>query len=289
MKILVFGGTGFLGSALCKTIISRGYSLTVADVKQPNFDCRYLYCNIQNAEHIETCVSQGFQVVINLAGYSNMRQSILQPILTIELNVLSNMWIVESCLRHGVGHFLYASSAYATSNKGSFYAISKRMSEQVIEEYAKRGNMDYNIIRYGSVYSNFLSHNNGMYKLVDDLLNNCEYHYEGHEDEIREYIHADDASSLTLELLENDKYRNRTVYFTGNQSFKRSELFEIIKETGAVDTKIFYIQSKEVDNYKSTPFTLLAEPALRFTPNPGCDLSQGIYEIVRAIKEKRGC
>lgn len=289
MKILVFGGTGFLGSALCKTIIGRGYSLTVADITQPNYDCDYLYCDIQNEENIETCVSQGFQVVINLAGYSNMRQSRTQPLLTMELNVISNMWIVESCLRHGVKHFLYASSAYATSNKGSFYAISKRTSEQIIEQYAKGGIMDYNIIRYGSVYSNSPSHNNGMYNLVENVLKNDEYYYEGDEDETREYIHADDASSLTLEVLENENYRNRTVYFTGNQSFKRRELFDIIKETGAVNTKIVYKKSMVVDNYKLTPFSLIIEPALRFTPNPGRDLSQGIYEIVKAIKGKREC
>jgi len=289
MKVLVFGGSGFLGTALCKTMLSRGYSLTVADVVEPNFDCDFLYCDIQKKEHIDSCISRSFQIVVNLAGYSNMRESRTLPILTMELNVISNMWIVEACIRHSVKRFLFASSAYATSTKGSFYAISKRMSEQIIEEYAKGLEIDYNIIRYGSVYSNIPSHNNFMYNLVTDILENEEYHYIGDGNEKREYIHADDASVLTLDVLENESYRNRIVYFTGSQSITRNELFDVIKETGSVNTNIVCKQSTAVDNYKLTPFSVKIEPVVRFTPNPGRDLSQGIYEIVKAIRENEQC
>ena len=45
------------------------------------------------------------------------------------------MNILEACVANNIKKFIYASSAYAMSNKGSFYGISKLASEKIIEEY----------------------------------------------------------------------------------------------------------------------------------------------------------
>lgn len=56
--------------------------------------------------------------------------------------------------------FIYASSAYALSNEGSFYGISKQSSEKLTEEYYA---LKYTVIRYGSLYGERASHNNYIY------------------------------------------------------------------------------------------------------------------------------
>ena len=39
---------------------------------------------------------------------------------TIQLNVIGNLHILEQCVKYKISRFVYASSAYAMSNKGSF-------------------------------------------------------------------------------------------------------------------------------------------------------------------------
>ena len=62
------------------------------------------------------------------------------------------MYLDES-VKSGVELFVYASSAYAMNDKGSFYGISKLTSEKIVEEYHKQYNLNYSILRYGSIYA----------------------------------------------------------------------------------------------------------------------------------------
>ena len=71
----------------------------------------------------------------DFAGMSDLDEALNQPLLTMELNIMGNLRILETCRKQRVGHFVYASSAYACSESGSFYGISKLSSEKIVEEY----------------------------------------------------------------------------------------------------------------------------------------------------------
>jgi len=57
----------------------------------------------------------------------------------MELNVMGNINVLMNASNRilDVQLFVYASSAYAMSDKGSFYGISKLTSEKIVEEYFK--------------------------------------------------------------------------------------------------------------------------------------------------------
>ena len=156
-KILVFGGFGFLGYYLVHELLNRGYEVTVADIDENEkleSKITYIKCNITNKKNVESVFkNKQFDVVYNLAGFANLDTAIKYPIETIQLNVIGNMHILEQCVKNNVSRFVYASSAYAMSNKGSFYGISKLASEKIIEEYLKKYSLPFTILRYGSVYS----------------------------------------------------------------------------------------------------------------------------------------
>ena len=137
----------------------------------------------------------------NLAGLANLDLAIKTPVKTMQLNILGNMNILEACVANNIKKFIYASSAYAMSNKGSFYGISKLASEKIIEEYHEKYNLDFTILRYGSVYSEREYDNNYIYNIVKKaVLENLIYH-NGDGNEIREYIHAADAAKLSVDVI----------------------------------------------------------------------------------------
>jgi len=156
-KVLVFGGFGFLGHYLVNELKNRGYEVTVADIhdnEKVQGKITYIKCDITIEENVKNIFeNKQFDFVYNLAGFANLDTAIKYPIETMKLNIIGNMYILKECVKNNISRFVYASSAYAMSNKGSFYGISKLASEKIIEEYLKKYSLPFTILRYGSVYS----------------------------------------------------------------------------------------------------------------------------------------
>ena len=284
-KILVFGGSGFLGYYLVHELISRDYEVTIADIEKPNIsNVKFIHCDITKDSDLKNVFKNKFDFVYNLAGFANLDDSVDQPINTIELNVTANMKIIEYCILKKIKRYYYASSSYAMSVKGSFYGISKLASEKIIEEYSRNNNFNFVIIRYGSVYSEMKYHNNYIFNLVSEAMKTGEINHHGNGEEYREYIHASDAARLSVDLLSTDNYNNSHIVLTGNYGIKRIELFEMIKEIFGKPIKIKLRNSnKNYNHYKYTPYSFQAVLSKKLSPNPQIDLGQGILECIRKI------
>ncbi|NCC55789.1 MAG: NAD(P)-dependent oxidoreductase, partial [Erysipelotrichia bacterium] len=223
-KVIVFGGNGFIGSYLIEELISHKYDIISADLtSSPYVDEKYFVeCDIMNIEKVNEIV-KGADVVYNFAGYANLDDAISDPLKAIELNVLGNMHILEACKIHKVKRFVYASSAYAMSDKGSFYGISKLTSEKLIEEYYKKFGLEFTIIRYGSVYGEKNYHNNYIYNLVKQAMHSGIINHNGDGEEIREYIHAADVAKLAVQIIENTEFINEHIILAGVERIHRKE------------------------------------------------------------------
>jgi UDP-glucose 4-epimerase len=195
------------------------------------------------------------------------------------------MYILEECMQHKVKKFIYASSAYAMSNKGSFYGISKLASEKIIEEYNKKYNLPFTILRYGSVYSQRSYNNNYIYNLVKDAVLQKEINHHGDGNEIREYIHAADAAKLSVDVIESDAFQNLHVILTGTERMKRIEMFNMIKEILNNDVDIICNDSGYQNHYKFTPYSFEPSVSKKLTANPHIDMGQGLLECIRAVYE----
>ena len=69
--------------------------------------------------------------------------------------------------------------------------------------------------------------------------------YSGNGSEVREYIHVQDAANLSVKVLE-DKYKNKAVTITGQQSIKVSDMFTMIFEIEGKKVNIKYLD-KHID------------------------------------------
>ncbi|WP_111683191.1 NAD-dependent epimerase/dehydratase family protein [Winogradskyella tangerina] len=286
-QVLVFGGHGFLGHYLVEELLKRNYKVTVADISENNeFEgyADFIKCDILSKEDVTNVFSQSdFDVVYNLAGFANLDNAIKFPIKTIELNVMGNMYILEECIKKGVANFVYASSAYAMSNKGSYYGISKLASEKIIEEYHKRYNLPFVILRYGSVYSERPYDNNYVYNLVKEAVLNKKIEHSGSGEELREYIHASDAAKLSVDVIESDEFNNLHVILTGTERMKRSDLFNMINEIMNDKVDIVYNNSGYTNHYKFTPYSFEPSVSKKLIANPHIDMGQGLLECIRSV------
>jgi UDP-glucose 4-epimerase len=286
-KILVFGGFGFLGHYLVHELLKRGYKVTIADIHENEkleSEITYVKCDITIKENVKNVFeNKQFDFVYNLAGFANLDTAIKYPIETIQLNIIGNMYILEQCVKNNVSRFVYASSAYAMSNKGSFYGISKLASEKIVEEYLKKYSLPFTILRYGSVYSERSYDNNYIYNLVKSAVLDGEINHNGDGNELREYIHAADASKLSVDVIESEDFKNLHVILTGNERMKRSDLFNMVKEILNDQVEINYKNDGYHNHYNFTPYSFEPSVSRKLSANPHIDMGQGLLECVRSV------
>ena len=286
-KVLVFGGFGFLGYYLVKELLHRNYDVSVADININDElfpQVSYYKCDIAIQEEVnEVFKSSNFDIVYNLAGFANLDHAIENPLKTMQLNVIGNIHIIEACLANNTPKFIYASSAYAVSNKGSFYGISKLASEKIIEEYNKKNNLTFVILRYGSVYSERAYSNNYIYNLVKGAVLNGTIDHNGDGKEIREYIHAADAAKLSVDVIETSVYDNIHVILTGSERMKRIELFNMIKEILNNNVEVNCNNNGYNNHYRYTPYSFEPSVSKKLIANPHIDMGQGLLECIRAV------
>lgn len=284
-KVLVFGSAGFLGGYLVEELVERGYSVTAVDITEEfhlQKGVEYLKCDIMDHKLVNEIITDDISAVYNLAGFANLEKALDNPYDTMRLNVMGNINILTACQNKNIQRFVYASSAYAMNDKGSFYGISKLTSEKIVEEYKKRFDIPYTILRYGSVYSERNFDNNYIYQLVKKAIRTGRITHRGDGEEIREYIHAHDAASLSVDVIESDDFKNQQVVLTGFERIKRHELFLMIKEILNNDLQIELKNDGYYNHYKFTPYTFEPSVSKKLVANPHIDMGQGLLRCIKA-------
>jgi len=287
-KVVVFGGAGFIGSYVVEELLGRGYEVIAADIRWSKYVPKEIFekCDILDKERVKELVSKA-DIVYNFAGYANLDDAIADPVRTIELNVLGNMNILEASKNNNVERFIYASSAYAMSDKGSFYGISKLTSEKLVEEYYKKFGLKFTIIRYGSVYGDRDFHNNYIYNLLKKVYESGKIEHNGDGEEIRDYIHVLDVAKLSVDIIENEKFVNEHLIFTGYERMKRKELFEMIKEMMGGEIEIVLTNDGYSNHYKFTPYSFTPKRSKKLIANPHIDMGQGLLDCLNDIERNK--
>lgn len=284
MKAIVFGGGGFLGSHVADTLTSRGYTVTVFDLhksKYLNGSQKMVVGSILNEEEVQRAV-ENCDIVYNFAGIADIDEARLKPIKTVETNVLGNTIILEACRLHNVKRFVFASSLYVYSSSGSFYRSSKQACELIIENFNEAYGLPYTILRYGSLYGPRADDRNWVNKALKQAIIEKKIIREGDGEEIREYIHVQDAAKSSVDILVKE-YENQYVLITGQQQMKIKEIMIMIREMLNNHIELEFIPNKSNVHYEITPYNFRPKMAKKIVNAYYLDMGQGILQCLEDI------
>lgn len=284
-KVLVIGGSGFMGSHTADELSRRGHAVTIFDlVASPWLRCdqQMVVGDLMDGDALREAM-RGAEYVYHFAGISDIGESKQEPLKTLESNVMGVAKTLACSVECGVRRFVYASTMYVYSNYGSFYRASKQAAEIVIEAYAEHYGLEFTLLRYGSLYGPRAQDWNGIRRFVTQIVKDRKVDYSGTGAELREYIHVQDAARLSVDILD-DKHANAAITITGQQSIRVDELFSVLFEiTGVAPVVNYQGEQGRPDHYGQTPYRYAPKSAKKLVPQEFVDLGQGLLDVIKEV------
>ena len=139
-KVTVIGGSGFMGSHVADELTNRGYDVTIYDVVPSPWlkkNQKMVEGDIQDLKTLQNCIRDS-KYVYHYAGVADIGESADKPIDTIKTNIVGTATCLEACVNENIERFIYASTVYVYSDRGSFYRASKQSAEIIIESFLYR-------------------------------------------------------------------------------------------------------------------------------------------------------
>lgn len=282
--VIVFGASGFLGSHVADALSASGYTVRLFDRSpSPHLrkDQEMIIGDIMDLQQVIDAV-KGADIVYNFAAIADIDEAHNKPVATAAINVLGNTHVLEATRLANVRRFVFASSVYVYSESGSFYRASKQAAERFTETYHDRYGLEYNILRYGSLYGRRSDRRNGIYRMLHEAIMHRTITYRGSGNAMREYIHVEDAARMSVQILAPE-YANRHLILTGQEKLRIRDVMTMISEIIPWPITLHFDEANAVHHYEITPYAFQPRIGRKLVLNEHVDLGQGLLDCIREI------
>jgi UDP-glucose 4-epimerase len=287
-KVVVIGGSGFIGSHVADYLSEAGYQVIIYDSNYSPWlskDQEMVVGDLLDEKKLNQTIMDA-EFVYNFAALADLNESFANPQKTISINILGNMNVMESCRLNNVKRFIFASTIYVNSREGGFYRCSKQASESYVKEYQRVFGLDYTIIRYGSLYGPRSDESNGIFRIIKSALETGVVKYEGHKESMREYIHVMDAALSSIEILD-DKYNNKSIVLTGHKPMRVIDVLKMLAEIlGISEDNVEFVEGDYIGHYVRSPYSYQSEIVRKLIPPMHIDLGQGMLQLINEIEKQ---
>ncbi len=171
MRVLITGGYGFIGSFVAERFYQEGYdvsiidNLSTGDKKNVEFKHKGYVLSVEDSKCEEVFKSGRFEVVVHLAAQVSVAESLDNPKLDAQSNVLGLANMLALSHKYGVHKFIFASSAAvygmndacpinedAPCSPISPYGLNKWIGENYCAKWSEMYGLETLCFRFSNVY-----------------------------------------------------------------------------------------------------------------------------------------
>lgn len=299
MKILVTGGSGFIGSHTVDFLIEQGLEVVIVDKKQPvykNIKATYYPLDI-NSPAFETVFKEhNIDRIIHLAAQPSVAVSNLQPEYDAQNNILASIRVIECAKKYQIKKLLVASSAALYANPQYFpidekhptaYLSPYAISKHAMEEYVKWSGLNYIIFRYANVYGPRQDSQGeaGVIAIFTDaIIQNKPFCIHGDGTQSRDFVYVKDVALANCQAILSD-VSGETINISSQTEITINQLADVIlSHVPGYSGKISHTSARTGDIYKSVLSNHKAKQLLGFQNK--FSFENGIQETVNFFKQQ---
>lgn len=140
MKVLVFGGAGYIGSHFCHLAADAGHDIVVFDDfsagHRPFVEkFRVIEGDVADAVVLDKALKEGFDAVCHFAGRISVAESVNNPSLYARSNFENTQTILSALRQRGVERIIFSSTAAVYSSDASSLKLSENAEIKPMNPY----------------------------------------------------------------------------------------------------------------------------------------------------------
>lgn len=302
MKVLILGGTSFIGTNLALALAQlNNVQVTIAD-KSEDYYKKSIFCGFNNVSFVESSLDNQMDFDGVLAGHEVLYHLVSTTVPTtsnavipeeIESNIVFSSKLFDSCIKNQIKKIIFISSGGTVYGKDvmcpihedtptnpiSSYGIQKVTIEKLLYLYNYLYGIDYRVIRLANPYGPY-QRPNGVLGAVTTFtykaIKNDEITVYGDGSVVRDYIYISDAIKGILNIA-SDEAVHKT-YNLGSgvgtsvndviaaiTSVLQNELNVVYKEGRKVDVPSNYLDVSRYENEFGTASTISLKEGIKLT------------------------
>tara|TARA_B100000787_G_C16196229_1_gene301062 strand:+ start:2426 stop:3337 length:912 start_codon:yes stop_codon:yes gene_type:complete len=268
-KLLIIGGTGFIGRNLANKSIESGYSVTVLSLngppQEPIKQIHYIKCDIRNLKNLqENLKNSSFDYVVNLGGYVDHSSFLNGGTEVIESHLLGLINILKTINWKPIKRFVQIGSSDEYGNSPapqnekmeglpiSPYSYGKLAAKELLSMLYRSEKLPIVVIRLFLVYGPGQNSERFLPQIIKGCL--CGKSFSVSEGEqLRDFCYIDDITRGLLLTLTNDESSGEIFNLGSGRPVKIKKVIQTIKDvigTGNPDFgKIAYRKDENMALY----------------------------------------
>ena len=301
-KILVTGSSGTIGTALCETLMEKGYKIVGIDIKQNKWsekvDRITIISDLRDKKFFSK-LPDDFDMIIHLAANARVYNLVKNPILARDnFEILFN--ILEFSRLKNIDSFIFASSreVYGNSDKifhseeeayvkncESPYTATKIGGEALVHSYQQCYDIDFVILRFSNVYGMYDDSDRVIPVFIEAAKQTKDLTVFG-KDKLLDFTYIDDCVNGIMSSIENfDAVKNNTFNIASGKGITIVELAKIILNKMESRGKIVVKESRTGEVTKCIVDITRARELLNYEPK--VSIEEGVERAIEWY-ESRG-
>jgi UDP-glucose 4-epimerase len=168
MKIIVAGGSGFIGSHVVDALLEQGQEVLIYDLEAPRYEqsCIFIRGDTRDVDRMSQIFEEG-DVIYLLAAEANVNRFFESPLFSNDITSNATLSVLEAARKTGVARVILASTEWVygsieeagekqiteetpyAASPDHIYTSSKIAAELFCKNYQDLYGVKYTIMRYG--------------------------------------------------------------------------------------------------------------------------------------------